>query len=255
MAYDLGDTVPIGVAIRNAADALVNPSTIVLTVTLPDGTTATPTPTNDSTGLYSSLYVPTQAGRHLVRWVTTVPNTAHTDAFDVSPAAAPLIIGLSEAKAYLNIRSTDTTQDDELRSMLEGVTATVEKIVGPVVRRQVTSTLYPTCYSSAMSLPYTNILTVDSAALVSDASVVSVTGWHTDGGMLWLNYGSTFPYYPFTVTYTVGLPDLPANIRMGALEILKNAWTSQRSSDPVPFLVPNRAMEWLAPSEKLLGFA
>jgi hypothetical protein len=173
----------------------------------------------------------------------------------VSPAASPLIIGLDEAKTFLNIRDTDTDQDDELRAMLEAVTAVVEREVGPVVRRQVSTVLYPTCHSSALQLPYTQVLTVDSAAYVSDASVISVTGWHTDGGMLWLNAGSVFPAYPFTLTYTVGRPDLPANIRMGALEILKLAWASQRASEPPSFLVSNKAREWLAPDVQVLGFA
>jgi hypothetical protein len=253
--FDLGDTVPIAVEIKDATETLINASVVLLTLTLPDGTSTTPTVTNPSTGVYQSLYVSTQAGRHLVRWTSTGPATAHTDTFDVSPAASPLIIGLDEAKTFLNIRDTDTDQDDELRAMLEAVTAVVEREVGPVVRRQVSTVLYPTCHSSALQLPYTQVLTVDSAAYVSDASVISVTGWHTDGGMLWLNAGSVFPAYPFTLTYTVGRPDLPANIRMGALEILKLAWASQRASEPPSFLVSNKAGEWLAPDVQVLGFA
>jgi hypothetical protein len=260
--YELGDTIPLGTVIRNAAGTAVDPSTIALTVTLPDATSASPTPVHAATGTYTYDYVPTQAGRHVARWVSTTPSAAFTDTFDVAPAAPPLIVGLAEAKAFLNIRDTDTAQDEELRAMLEGVTAVVEfgngmdwPGVGPVVRRQVASTLYPTGYQSTMALPYANVLTIDSAAYVSDATSIPVTGWNVDGGVVWLNAGTVFPSYPFALTYTVGLPDLPANIRMGALEILKNAWATQRASDPAPFLVPRRAMEWLAPDAKILGFA
>lgn len=254
MGYDLGDTVPIGVAIRNAADALVNPSTIVLTITLPDGTTATPTPVNDSTGLYSVLYVPTQAGRHLVRWVTTTPNTAHTDAFDVSEAAPPLILSLAEAKAALNIRPADTDQDDELRDMLEGLTSVVEKEVGAVVRRTRTSILRP-CGDWRLPLPYSPVISATSATLVRDASSVDVTGWYADGSLLYCGTTGFFPYEPFTLTYVVGRPDLPANIRKGAVEILRLAWASQRASEPPAFLIPYRAAAWLAPEQQTLGFS
>jgi hypothetical protein len=258
--FDLGDTVPLGVAIRDANDALVTPGAIVLTITLPDGTSVTPTPATVSTGLYTADYVPVQAGRHLVRWTTTTPATAFTDTFDVDEAAPPLIIGLEEAKDFLNI--TDTSQDEELRAMIEGVTAVVESGdgkdfpgVGPVVRRTVTTVVRAdgSCYE--YPLPTTQILSLTSGAYLDGGGSVSLTGYTFDDSILRAPYGGYLPSAPWTLTYVVGRPSLPSNIRMGALEILKLAWASQRGGDQPAFLVSFRALAWLGSETPALGFA
>lgn len=251
----LGGTVPLAIDVLDAAGALVNASTNVLTITLPDGATAAPATSNPSTGVYTCLYIPSQAGRHEWKWITTGPATAKTGVFDVSSTTPGLIIGLDEAKAFLNIRATDTDQDDELSAMLEGVAAVVEHEVGAVVRRTRTSILRPCGYYRQIPIPYSPVVSVTSATLVRDSSSVDVTGWYADGSVLYAGLYGTLPVEPFTLTYVVGRPDLPTNIRMGALEILKLAWASQRASDPPTFLVSNKAREWLAPDMQVLGFA
>lgn len=249
--FDLGDTVPLGLEVRDAADALTTPAAIVLAITQPDGTTAAgTTPATATTGIYTYAFVPTQAGRHSVRWTTTGPATAYTDMFDVSEAAPPLIVGLAEAKAYLNIEDDDG--DEELRAFIEGVTEVVEngdgndfRGVGPVVRRTVTATIYPNG-SCVASLPYTEVLSLTSAVDVGTGVTVSLTGYTFDQGVLRPAYGADLPLRPWTITYVVGRPSLPANIRLGALEILKLAWNSQRGNgEPPAFLVPYRAQAWL----------
>jgi len=251
--FDLGDTVPLGVQILDEDDQLVAPGAISLVVTQPDGTSMPgTTPANPATGIYTYAAVPTQAGRHLVRWTTTTPATAHTDTFDVSEAAPHLIVSLAEAKKHLNI--TDSTQDDELRAFIEGVTAVVEngdgrdfRGVGPVVKRTVT-TRVEAC-GGAFVLPYTQIISLTSGTRLDGGGAVDVTGYTFVYGILRPPYGSWFPSSPWTLTYVVGLPDLPGNIRLGALEVLRNAWNSQRGSQAdIPFLVPYRAASLLAPN-------
>lgn len=257
MAYDLGDTVALGVQIKDDAGTLTDPSSITLTITLPDGTTSTPTPTHDDTGLYSYAYVTTQAGRHVARWVSEAPGTAYVDAFDVSSASPPLIVSLGDAKAFLNIAATDTGQDEELRGFIEALTAPVEKICGSVIRRTVTDHIRPRCADRA-ALPHSPVISVTSAALVSDDTAVDVTTWYVVGNVLYTTDGTALPSEPFTLTYVVGRTDLPANIRLGALYVLKLAWRSQRGNNPdsfMPFLVANAAQEWFAGDEQLLGFA
>jgi hypothetical protein len=70
--FDLSDSVPLAVDIKDSAGALTNATTITLTLTLPDGTTTAPSVTNPPsvTGQYRVTYVPVQEGRHVVRWVT-----------------------------------------------------------------------------------------------------------------------------------------------------------------------------------------
>ena len=89
--YDLGDPVALSVTVRDAAGALANAGAMTLTVTLPDGTTATPTISNPSTGTYTATYVPAVVGRFVARWVSTGANAAaYSEDFTVV-AGAPLL--------------------------------------------------------------------------------------------------------------------------------------------------------------------
>lgn len=256
--FDLGDTVPLGVEIRDDAGALTDAASVVLTITLPDGTTATPTVTHSSTGVYTCLYVPATAGRYLARWTSTGPSTAHTDTFDVDAAAPLLIVGLDEAKAWLNVATTDTTfSDEKLRAVIGAVTAAVEKRVGPVVRRSVTTTVNRVD-ACEYALPHYPVVSVTSAAYVSDDSAIDVSTWYVDDyGILRTTDLAALPTSPYTVTYVVGRPDLPANIRVGALEVIKRLYRTQRAKtndDFLPFLVANYVAEMFA-SDEQPGFA
>lgn len=91
--FSLGDVVPLSVEIRNPDGVLTDAATVTLTITLPDGSTDTPTITNPpaSTGVYVHDYVTTQSGRHHVRWISTSPAAAYTDAFDVAGASTVVV--------------------------------------------------------------------------------------------------------------------------------------------------------------------
>jgi hypothetical protein len=49
MPYDIGDSVSLAWDVKDSAGVLANATTVTLTVTLPDGTTATPAVTNPPT--------------------------------------------------------------------------------------------------------------------------------------------------------------------------------------------------------------
>jgi hypothetical protein len=66
--FDIGSEVTQNVSIKSSSSTLVDPATITVTITLPDGTTANPSPVRLSQGIYSYAYIPTQAGRHVVNW-------------------------------------------------------------------------------------------------------------------------------------------------------------------------------------------
>src|SRR5438093_8426420 len=118
MPYDIADSVPLAWDVKDAAGVLTNASTVVLTITKPDGTPDTPTvPAPSVTGQYRVTYVPTVEGRYAWRAVTTSPNTAYQDVFVVRGSNSPALLSLADAKAHLNI--TTTTNDDELREYLE----------------------------------------------------------------------------------------------------------------------------------------
>ena len=117
-------------------------ATVTVTITLPDGTTATPATAHAGTGEYSAAYTTTQAGHHLVLWVAADPTYpgAYADTFEVQPQQDPTIVSLAEAKEILHL--TGTTEFD---SIIQGYNASatnwVEYVCGPVVQQTITETL------------------------------------------------------------------------------------------------------------------
>lgn len=105
----LGNTVPLSFLALDSAGDAVSPSTATLTITLPDGTTATPSITEDAdtTGLFELDYVPASAGGYSAVLATTGPAWADSRSFVVvSGALYPLT--LAEAKSYLgDVTATD----------------------------------------------------------------------------------------------------------------------------------------------------
>lgn len=271
MPFDLGATARLTAECRDPAGTLTTATTAAVTVTLPDGTTATPTATEPATpGLYQADYVTTAPGRHTVRWLFTGPAHAYTDMFDVSEAAPPAIMSLATGRRHL--KKTDTEDDDEIRDWIEACTRAVEQFVGPVVVRTVTETLrFTTGRSVAVThipaLAITSVTqlrtggpayTVDELVLDPDTGLIEAA----DGGVL---------YGPLLITYRVGRLIVSANIRSAAKIILQHLWRTrqgpgrpQRGTDdydvtePIPglgFAIPNRAVQLLDPDRLPPGVA
>lgn len=233
MPYDLSDSVPIAVDVKDATGALTNAASVTLTITLPDGTTATPVVTNPPsvTGQYRLTYVPVQVGRHAWRFVATTPNTAYQDVFEVRETISPALLSLADAKAHLNI--TSTTHDDEIREYLEAATAVVEKYVGPVVKRTYTRRVCGQQWR--IVLPHTQVTAITAITLVSDGSspiLLTDLAINTDTGVITYKNGGSFPYAEMDVTYTVGRSYVKANWTLAAKLIVKNLWETQLGSLP-----------------------
>lgn len=273
MPFDLGDTVRLEAECRDADGTLATAAAATLTLTLPDGTTSSPTVDAPATaGQYTHDYVTTQAGRHAVRWVFTGPACAYTDSFDVREAEPPTILSLADAKQHLNI--TGTTDDDELRGWIEATTAAVEWFVGPVVQRTVTE-VHSRRTSASLALHQPPVVSLTTLAAVrtggtsyvaADMDVDSATGIVTrlDGGSI---------SGPLRVTYTAGRAVVPASITAAARIILQHLWRTQRAgsrgpvfgggddfsvTEPIPglgYAVPNRAVQLLDPYRLSPGVA
>ena len=107
--------------------------TVVLTVTAPDGTTATPTVT-ETTGTYSATVATALPGRYLLSWVkAAAPAAAYTDILDVWPADPRFIISLDDARAAVAWTAGNTAKDDTLRLFVAAATVVIEDIAGAVV--------------------------------------------------------------------------------------------------------------------------
>lgn len=274
---DLGDVHRITVAVRDPSGTPADPDTATLTVSLPDGTSASPAVSLPpaETGLLVVDFATTQAGRHAYRMVTTGPATAYSDVFDVRPADPGFVVSLSDAKAHLNIPASRTGDDEELRSFIEATTAVVERFAGAVLRASHTQTFDGG--REAVVLAHTPILSVASAA--ESGAVVAPSGYSLDGdsGVLTrMAGGYRSRWLPGTgnvaVTYTAGRQVIPANVTRAALIILKHMWETQRASgggrpglgeevadpatyvvNPNAYTVPYRALELLG--EPVSGIA
>lgn len=137
--WDLGDTVPLGFSVSDDQGELVDPASVALVVTLPDGTVLDPPPavTSPSTGRYVADYVPTVAGLHLVRWVAHDPMAAFADVVDVRDDA--FLVSLADARSHLNQTSGRTADDEELRSMLLAAGERVQRHLGVVLAGALTA--------------------------------------------------------------------------------------------------------------------
>jgi hypothetical protein len=193
-------------------DVLTDPSTVALTVELPDGTFDTGvTVIHGSTGSYHADYVPAQTGWHVARWVSTGTGAASDEqSFQVRPAYSS-VIKIADVKARLN--KTVAVDDDEIQDMLDAAVAEYEQLIGPVSG---TVTEKHDGGSGIIVLGASNVSAVTAATYtdgttitVSDLDVDTATGivgwgWNTAG---WFTSGRR----NVTITYTVGA--LPANHR------------------------------------------
>lgn len=280
---DLGDIVQVAVTIRDDSGNPVNPLTADLTITLPDGTTTTPTvplPPAE-TGILRVDYTTVQEGLHRWRLTTTGPVTAHADVFDVRAAALPLIFSLTDAKEHLNIPADRTTDDQELRRFIEATTETIERGpdwgVGPVVVCTYVDRIHPYCVR-ALALRHRPVLDVTSVVAVLnggtdyDPAELVVDG---ESGLVQRSdvFGLWFTGGPWDVTYTAGRRQVPSNISHAARIILQHLWSTQRSRDVrrppsnlggetvetraagMTFSVPRRAIELLGGDAQAGGFA
>jgi hypothetical protein len=278
--FDLGDVVPLTVNIRGADGALANATAVTLTITLPDGTTTSPAPANPSVGLYQVDYITVMEGRHIVRWVATGNNaSAYTDSFDVRPVNPPLILSLSAAKAAINTPSGVTVDDEELRSLVEAVTAAVETYRGEAIVRR---TVVENCsFGRTLSemISGTRIITEQYAdarsrrLVLSKAPVISLTSLvRPYDGVTWaigsdtvlvdpaagvvMSY--TVPFYgDITATYVAGYQVIPANFIEAAKIILRHLWQTQQTAGfgPRLFSSADDLSSHLTATVSSLGFA
>lgn len=274
MSYDLGDVVPLTVEVRDANGALANAGAITLTITKPDGTSTSPSPSNPSTGIYQFDYAPTAAGRHDVRWVATGTNaSAYTDAFDVRAQTPPLMFSLADGKEILNL--SVSTFDAKIRGLIESTTNAVEYLVGPVARQTFSERYEASGFFSKLVLRKPPVISIQSIVpIMLGGLTYSVTDLDVDGdtGIIQNKNGKAF-IGPLRIAYTAGRVTMPAGIRDGGRYILKDFWKVQtgpsglpRISEQTPeegrtmipglgFALPNRAIQALQPYSRVGKFA
>lgn len=240
MATDVGAQYRTSIEVRDPAGVLTNPATKVVTVTLPDQTTATPSITSDGTGLFHADFTISQEGLHKIVWSTTGPITSKTDY--ENGIVFRSVVGLTEAREYLNL--SDTSKDGLLRGTLATATELAESITGTLCIRTFTNDHCPGSERSAIRLPHGPLPT--AAAVTSVTSVwPGGPSWNTaalnvypDSGIIEPVDYRGFWLGPWKATYTGGRTVIPQRWVEAVLEIVFDLWAYQRGQLADP-LVPD----------------
>lgn len=271
--YDLGDVVSLGITINDSSGNPANATAVVATITAPDGTSSTPSVTNSGTGLYDISYTPTQYGRHTIRWVATGTNaSAYADEFTVRDFTALGVVSLDEVKQHLNIPSTNTTLDEEIRRFIDAATDLAESYLGVDLGRRIwTDELYDG-NTDHLRLRNPKALSITSVyenglLLASTDTVLDPTGQRlyrvTTGALSSPSYYGIFApgSNNIKVSYISGFITPPPAAKQGVLEIIRHLWQTQRGGMNVmgralpgdeqyptsTYSLPRRAMELLDP--------
>ncbi len=210
--YTVGDVARETAEFR-VAGVLTNPTTITATVVAPDGTTSTPTPVQDSTGVYHVDVTVNQAGAWFVRIVGTGTAAGARETYFVarrsevpgSNLTAEALVTVPDMLFFLDrLGVSDIDEVTWLEDLINSYSAAVHRFCN----RQFTPERTP----AAGRLP-----------LLSDPLATGVTKKFAYDGR---GYLSLAPYEARTVTSVVIGTDQPT-----AAQITLNAGSSTQESD------------------------
>lgn len=89
-----------------------------VTVTLPAGSTSTPTPALLGAGVWQASYTVGTAGRYVARVVSAGNGAADFAAYATATVSGTGMPDLAELKVYLGVDALDTSRDDEIEAAL-----------------------------------------------------------------------------------------------------------------------------------------
>ena len=264
--YDLGASVPPGDITLQLTDGNGNPVTLgeppVLTITLPDRTTATPAVAGGDSGPWSlaAPWTVTEPGHHFWAWSWSgayVAASPVVDSFEARASPDVTIIALSEAREILKIAAGDTSRDNDIRGYSTAITEWVEQKVGRVVTRQVTELVRSQGRALTLGNPpvRTDLGTTLDATNRRDGSttngLVSLTPLLTYGFMYRIDdlavdpedgiirhvaglpfFYSGDPYFQYQAVYWAGRKVIPWGITEGCKIALKHLYAVERGAAP-----------------------
>jgi hypothetical protein len=261
------------------ADSDLSSATVTCTVTAPDGTISTPTPT--VAGLLASVPITaTLPGGWGIVWATsgTVVGAVQ-DQFTCVPFEFDLI-SLPDLKEELQITADTTKYDPKLRRWLKSATNVVENVTGPIRLHDVqdvfdggtVSIVLTARWIASITLIAENVAgtqyVLTEQPLGSSSSAYGFT-WDKDTNTL-IRRDQSGGARAFAagrnnvvVNYKAGLPVIPDDVQLATAELIKHWWNKsgvmrggprgfQQSDDdamnmPGNYMVPNAVMELLEP--------
>lgn len=249
---DIGDPLPnLAVLVENPPGTPVNVGAMVLTITLPDGTTTSPAVTNPSTGNYASTYVAVMGGLHRARWVGTGANACVLEQW--RSVGDP--VDIAELRTALKIAGTTT--DDQLYQWAAAATEWVEREAGGIALRPrtVVDVRAGGKYAVALSRrPVKSVTTVTengTTLTAADYEVNPVTGLLYRGtarsGSSWAD-GAT----AVRATYVVDADLVEARYRLAIVEYVRYLAAGYRGSSGQP-AAGGSPLEALERARELIG--
>jgi hypothetical protein len=271
-----GQPVRLDFEVRDVAGELVTPGSVRLDLLGPPTNVARQLddPVNDGVGLYHSILDADiePFGHYAWKFSTTAPGkTVRSGVLDVYDPFAQELIGLDEAKDYLNISLDNHVHDDEVSSFIRTLVPAVEFFAGPVEPKTVRRSAHGYFEVVLSPAPIIEITSVNSYGGPIDPALLTVDA--ELGIVYYTDLVTVFPRGRLDFTFVVGRRIIPENIGHGAKVILDHLWQTQRgrgrstttvrrsSADDTTFVpglgysVPNRAIEMLKPSSLRTGLA
>lgn len=282
--YDVGDTVNAAVQVVDTSGALAD-ATVAVLLTAPDGTTSTPSINHPSTGNYNTNVVAAMPGDYLVHFTFSGAVVGTEDVQFYAQPAGTRILGLSETKAHLNIPATSVANDNELRGFIDAAGEICEAVCGPILTRTVVE--YHDGGSGRIFLrkwPTLSVTTVVETwwaganftlTQEADLGVGPSTGYDYtfDRERGFIERRRAFMACSFMpgsnnikITYLAGRSQpWPANIRLGALELVSWFWRVSQQGKGFPratvggsqttiisgYVVPNAIVDTLLGHDRL----
>lgn len=179
------------------------------------------------------------------------------------------------------ISKSDTVDDVELGGFVDAITGVVESITGPINSVAVTDTFSP-CEASRVYLRRVPVLAVTSVKEYRGSTTYTLTNQPVGSATDVYGYSLDDASYgvvvrrsvasvevPFgdivVVTYTAGYATVPANVRLAALELIRENWVGSKNPGRRPpaeqqwdvngFYVPQGIRELLRPNAAMPGIA
>jgi len=249
-----GETYQYRHTVKDQFDVPANAGSVVVTITLPDGSTATPTIVNSTTGVYDFDYLATQVGRHYLIGSATGGTLGSAtekfeDTFNVEEPGR-MLVGFDEARTALRGTATITTLADreQLRWLVLVASDDVERRLGRTVCRTSGIVEYFDGGRTDLALRrpplkprdggFVTITSVveDGTTLVenTDFVVLRGSGWYLRRGSrtspgVWVAGSDTV-----VATYSAGCTRVPATLRGLVQMRIQELWqSSQQASHPL----------------------
>lgn len=232
MIYEVGDVVTLTFTLS------ANDGNATLTVTDPTGAQTVTSNIVGTNGVYTGTFRVANAGLHTVAWSTA--NNAYQDAFD---ARGPLnaIISVDDARTFLRLRSTDTSDDEKIQLAVESATDLLEDVCGPILPVTITEWFdggvgtYVVRHTPLMSVTsmteYYGLVAyqLTEQPLGAQMNAYAFTKDPSTGEITRRTFGGQAAMFPegtknVVITYKTGYSPIPSSILNAARELVKHLY-------------------------------